>query len=381
MQEKVSEILRRFDAVAADPQAPARAAAAAGRPVLGYFCSYVPQELYYAAGWLPVRIFGREGDTTRADGILQPYACSFSRSALDAGLSGELDHLAGVAFAHTCDTLQNVADLWRARRPEKPVHIFSLPNRLDGPAAHRYFRAELERVRAEIEAISGPVPDGRLADVVRMHMLHQAAMRAFYALRRAKPGCVTGTQALRLVTASFLMDRAEHLALMTELNEALAAMDAPPPPSLPRVLVSGSMCRDGGFVEMVESSGLLAVDDDLCVGSRSFALPDAVDDDPLDVIIRNYLARRPCPAFHKDGFDPGARLLEQVRAARAAGVVFLLTSFCDPMGFDYPPMRRALDDAGVPSLAVTIEQHRPVPEQARTRLAAFAEMLAEKATA
>ncbi|HNT89341.1 MAG TPA: 2-hydroxyacyl-CoA dehydratase family protein, partial [Candidatus Hydrogenedentes bacterium] len=88
--------------------------------------------------------------------------------------------------------------------------------------------------------------------------------------------------------------------------------------------------------------------------------------------------RRPCPAFHAPGFDPGRHLVEKARTARADGVVFLLTKFCDPWFFDYPHVNQALEDAGIPTLLVEVEQHLPVPEQFRTRIQAFFEMLAAR---
>ncbi len=117
------------------------------------------------------------------------------------------------------------------------------------------------------------------------------------------------------------------------------------------------------------------VDDDLCMCSRSFSLPDAPEGDPLDALAEIYLARTPCPAFHKPGFDAAQHMLERARAAQADGVVFLFTKFCDPWFFDYPYISRTLEAAETPTLLLEVEQHLPAPAQLRTRVEAFAEML------
>ena len=162
---------------------------------------------------------------------------------------------------------------------------------------------------------------------------------------------------------------------MVELE---AAAD-PAPKRLPRVFVAGSVCQNMGFITALEEAGCMVVDDDLCMGSRSFSLPDAPAGDPVDALVEMYLGRRPCPAFHTAGFDPGAFLVERARAARAAGVVFLLTKFCDPWFFDYPHVNKTLEATGIPGLLVEVEQNLPVPEQFRTRAEAFVEMLKAKA--
>lgn len=373
--------LERFEAVCADPYAGARAHAEQGGKVAGFMCSYAPQELFHAAGYLPVRIIGREGGTERSDRLLQPFACSFARSAFDCALGGDFDFLSLAVFSHTCDTMQNLADLWKAHTPDAPVLIVSVPTQVAGAAALEYFRSELHRVKSELEAIAGPIPEGRLRDSVRLYLAHQQRMRDLYALRRAHPGLMTGSQMMAVVMSSFLMPKEEHHQLLSEVLDALRPVEDGSRIERPRVLVGGSVCQSRAFIDAIESAGCTVADDDLCMGSRSFLLPDIDESDPIDAILQSYAQRTPCPAFHKPGFHPGGHIVERARAAQADGVVYLLTKFCDPAGFDYPPERKALEDAGIPVLMLEVEQHLPVPQQLTTRVEAFAEMLETRAGA
>ncbi len=373
--------LERFEAVCADPYAEARAHAGQGGKVAGFMCSYAPQELFHAAGYLPVRIIGQEGGTERSDRLLQPFACSFARSVFDRALSKDFDFLSLTVFSHTCDTMQNVADLWKAHMPDTPTLIVSVPSQMGGAPALEYFRRELLRVRAELEAIAGPVPEGRLRDSVRLYLAHQQRMRDLYALRRSHPGLLSGSEMMAVVMSSLLMRKEEHHQLLSEMLETLRPVEDGSRIAQPRVLVAGSVCQSRTFIQAIEAAGCRVVDDDLCMGSRSFLLPDIDEGDPLDAIMQSYAQRTPCPAFHKPGFHPGAHIVERVREAQADGVVFLLTKFCDPAGFDYPPERKALEEAGVPVLMLEVEQHLPVPQQLTTRAEAFVEMLESRAGA
>ena len=371
----LSQLTAPFESVTADYYAYARESAGRGRKVAGYMCSYAPQELLYAAGYLPVRVLGRKGDTARADELLQAFSCSFARSVLDSALEGEWPFLSLMMFSHTCDTMQNVADLWRAHAPGSEVLIVSVPSRTDGEAPVRYYTAELERIRKALEKIGGPIADDKIREALALYRDHRVAMQELYALRSARPELLSGAQMMHISLAAFLMDRAEHLDLAHEVIAALKAAEPQGADTRPRVFVAGGMCRHAAFIDLMEEAGCRVVGDDLCVGSRSFAFADVEADTPLEAIARAYLARTPCPAFHQPSRQPGDALVEAVRRDNAQGVIFLLTSFCDPVAFDHVPMMQSLADAGIPALSLSVEQHREPPEQLRTRVAAFVEML------
>jgi benzoyl-CoA reductase subunit C len=365
-----------FESVCEARYETARAAAERGEKVAGYMCTYTPVELLHAAGYLPVRILGREGTISLADGHLQVFACTLARSALDMALSGELDFLSLMAFPHTCDTIQNLAEIWKENMSEMPVLTISTPVWVDGEHALEFYREELARARRFLEAqVGAEISDGSIDDSIKLHDEHRSMMRRLYELRRARPGSLSGTQMLSVVLASFLMPREDHLRAVSELVGDLESAEPGADSALPKVLVMGAACRSENYLSVIEDAGCIVVDDELCTGSRAFAIEAAPDGDPLDRLARMYLARVPCASKHCPGSDTGARLVDKVRESSADGAVFLFTKFCDPWAFDYPYLRDALDAAGIPSLLVEIEQHVPPTEQIKTRFAAFVEMI------
>lgn len=364
-----------FQNVTADYYEYARNAAAQGRKVAGYFCSYVPQELLYGAGYLPIRILGRVGATSRADELLQSFSCSFARSVLDTALEREWPFLSLTLFAHTCDTMQNVADLWRAHTGDSKTIIVSIPTRVDTEAAAQYYSDELQRVRSLLEEDSGPIAEDAIQQAFDLYQGHRATMNELYRLHAEHPGLLTGTQLMEINLAGQLMDRAEHLAAVKALIAAFQAVSDLPDEKMPRVFVWGSMCRHTAFIELIEQAGCRVVGDDLCVGSRSYAPAHVEGATPMESVVRYYLARAHCPAFHRDMHHPGTALVEAAQRYKAQGVIFLMTNFCDPTAFDYVPITQALEKADIPSLTLSVEQHQEPPEQLRTRVEAFAEML------
>jgi bzd-type benzoyl-CoA reductase N subunit len=379
MTLSVTDVIETFQAVCADPYHRAREAAAQGEKIAGYMCTYVPEELLDAAGYFPVRVLGWTDGMQDADALLQTYACSLARGALDAALSGRLDFLDLMVFTHTCDTLQNVADLWRRNVPRMRHLVISMPVCAQGEDAVAFFRGELARARCFLESENGEITDGQLWAAIRLYARHRALMRRLYEIQRNQPRCLSGKEMLATVLASFLMRKRDHQELLEQLlSEADRAWRAAGQAgdNRPRVFVAGSVCQSIDYVSAIEEAGCAVAGDDLCTGARAFLVEPAADGDPLDCLARAYLARKPCPAKYCPDYDVGEDLLEKARRAGADGVIFLLTKFCDPWAFDYPHARVTLERAGIPSLLLEIEQHIAPSANFVTRVAAFAEMLA-----
>ena len=66
-----TEILNRFSEVAQNPyQWVKDYLISADKRSIGYFCSYIPEEILHTAGFIPVRIYGNEESSPRIDAHL-----------------------------------------------------------------------------------------------------------------------------------------------------------------------------------------------------------------------------------------------------------------------------------------------------------------------
>ena len=87
-----------------------------GGGVIGYMCTYVPVELFTAAGMLPVRIRGAGSDDSGpADAYLSNRVCTFVRHATTLAMEERYDFLDGAIFVNTCDHVRRANDVWRAK--------------------------------------------------------------------------------------------------------------------------------------------------------------------------------------------------------------------------------------------------------------------------
>jgi benzoyl-CoA reductase subunit C len=340
------------------------------RRAMGYLCSYLPAEIIHAAGLTPVRVRGNTAPLRQVDAHLQSFTCALCRSTLDQLLSGGLGFLAGTAFAHTCDTMQALADLWRINsKSDHFVHVVMQPTSLDSPAAHAYLVVELARFRDRLAAFVGhPITDDDLRTSIT---LFDEARRLVQELQQYRDR-LNATDFFAILDAAQVMPREQFNPLLAEL---LVALDTVPPRSgSPGLFLTGAVLDEPHILELIDDLGARVVGDDLCSGSRHFHDRVGAKGDPIGALASYFLRRPPCPAKLQPQHDPGSYLLNQARTVRADGVVFVLEKFCDPHAFDRALALRALDNAGISHLLLEVEQSSSL-EALRTRLQAFAEML------
>lgn len=368
--------LDRMQAAAYDPLVYARGIRGEGRRVMGYFCSYAPEEIILAAGLHPLRLQGTREELRRCDEHLQAYCCSLARGALEDLLRGNLDGvLDGVVFPHTCDTMQRLSDIWRMHG-STPFHAdVVLPVKLHTPAARDYLLEVLTRFCRELrEAFGVDFDDDDLRDALRVCNAVRLGVEQVYRLRSERPGLLSGREWHALLRGASVMDRGELSRELPGLVDDLRGRETPDS-AYPRVLISGSVCDFPEIYELVELSGARVVWDDLCSGTRAFDRLAAEDGDPLEALAERYVGRQLCPAKHLSPTRRADDLVQMIREHRVQGVIFLLLKFCDPHAFDYPWLKQRLEQEGVPTLLVEVEDRLPAQGQLRTRLETFVHML------
>jgi bzd-type benzoyl-CoA reductase N subunit len=339
------------------------------RQAMGYMCGYVPEEIIHAAGFVPVRVRGDAEPLRRVDGHLQSFACALCRSTLDQALGGQLEPLSGTIFAHTCDAMQALADLWRLHLGESHfVDTVMQPANLGSPAARPYLVAELNRFRDRLAAFVGhPITNGALRASIT---LYDDTRRMVQDLQRLRDR-LDVSRFFAVLDAAQVMPREQFNSLLARL---LAELDTlPSHPAGPRIFLVGAVLDEPRLLGLMEDLDARVVGDSLCSGSRHFQ-ERVGEGEPIPALADYYLRRPPCPTKFHPGHDPGRYLLDQIQGVRGQGVVFVLEKFCEPHAFDYALVRSALDQVGVPHLLLEMEQ-TPSLEALRTRLQAFLEIL------
>ncbi len=349
-----------------------------GKKIVGYVCSYVPEEMILAAGAHPLRLFGAGENASLADSHLQAYCCSLVRGILEEGLSARAGFLDGMVFPHTCDSVQRLSDIWRLNIPFGFHQDLVLPVKLTTESAGDYMVDVLGRFREEIGAALGvDITDEALnRAIVTMNSIRQS-IRRIYEMHSVRPGLLTGKELFTLVRASMITDRERLAEMLAETVVELEAQTggAVKENSRRRIVLAGGICNHPDIYSMVEAAGGTVVWDDLCTGARYFSSVVNDGTDPVGRIAERFLNRIVCPAKHRDLDGRAKQLIRIVREQNAAGVVYLLLKFCDPHAFDYPDIKKSLEDEGIPVMLMEMSDPLPPGGQLSTRLEAFLEML------
>jgi bcr-type benzoyl-CoA reductase subunit C len=345
--------------------------------IIGYFCSYTPEEIIQAAGALPFRIFGGEVSIARADGHLQAYCCSLAKGGLEEALAGRLGFLDGTVFPHTCDTMQRLSDIWRLNAGF-PFHFdVVLPANLNSESSFQYFVDILHKFKRDLaRALGLEITDDRLRESIHLYNQIRKSVEEIYLLRSENPAIISGREIYEMMKAAMVMDRAEFLASVSKfLSEVKQEQNATGKSRNKRIILTGGICNHPDIYSVLEECGGAVIWDDLCTGTRYFNGQMDETIDPIEAIAGRYFERMICPTKHRDNACRGENLVKIAKEKQADGVIFLFLKFCDPHAFDYPYLKEYLDREGVPNMLLEVEGQISATGQLRTRVEAFLEML------
>ena len=172
---------------------------------------YAPEEIVYAAGYLPVGMFGSQNpQISAARTYLPPFACSLMQADMELQLNGTYDCLDAVIFSVPCDTLRCMSQKWHGKAP---VIVFTQPqNRKIRPAVD-FLKAEYEHVRTELERILNvKISDLAIQEAIKVYNENRQVMREFCDVAAQYPQIFTPVKRHDVIKARWFMDKAEHTA-------------------------------------------------------------------------------------------------------------------------------------------------------------------------
>lgn len=370
------DALREFNEISDNPIKYACALKDHGSKVIGYFCSYTPEEIIHAAGLHPMRLFGTKEDIHLADRHLQSYSCSLIRGALSDVLAGKLNFLDGTVFPHTCDSIQRLSDIWRLNTNLGFFADVVLPVKLNTESAREYMTDVLNRFRKDLEGYFNiEISDDNLRSSIRTYNTIRAHLKSIYELQAKTPSVLPGSDLFAVVRASMVMDRDELSRKLPVLENELKQKGRSHDGLKKRIMLVGNICDHPDIYTLIENSGGDVVWDDLCTGTRYFEGLMNENDDPINAITNRYFKRPVCPAKHISPTTRGEHIALMAREHNADGVIFLYLKFCDPHSFDYPYLKEFLDKANMPNMLLEVEDRLPPEGQLLTRFETFMHML------
>lgn len=359
-------------------------AKATGRKIVGAFCVFVPEELTLAADAIQVGLCaGAEAGKDAAEKVLPRNTCALIKSFVGFKLSRLCPYIEScdmIVGETTCDGKKKAYEIFS---DYAPLHVMEIPQ-MKNACDRDLWRAEIVRYKEMIEALTGnTITPEKLKKSIRLVNDRRRVLQRLNRLRAASPVPISGRDVLLINQISFY-DNPERFTqkigeLCDQIEARIQAKEGVVPESTPRVMLSGCPMAvpNWKLPYVVESSGVVIVGEESCVGTRNTRdLTDETDggmDGLIDALVDRYM-RIDCACFtpNKERLD---NVVAMAKDLKVDGVIHYGLSFCQPYAIEAFKVEKALRDAGVPMLSIETDYSMEDIEQLKTRVEAFVEMI------
>ncbi|WP_421533981.1 double-cubane-cluster-containing anaerobic reductase [Morganella morganii] len=354
-----------------------------GVPLVGTYCTFMPQEIAMAAGAAVVSLCSTSDETIEeAEKTLPRNLCPLIKSSYGFGKTDKCPYFYFsdiVVGETTCDGKKK---MYEYMAEFKPVHVMQLPNNSESAESVALWRSEIIRFQKRLEAQFGcEITEQGIRDAIDLRNRERRALTEFYRLGQLNPPAMTGHEILSVVYgATFKFDKR---ALIGELETLTAKVRAEYAAGKrldprPRILITG--CPIGGAAEkvvrIIEENGGWVVGYENCTGAK--ATEQCVDENPqadvYDALTEKYLAIG-CSCI-----SPNTQRLnmlsEMVQDYQVDGVIDVILQACHTYAVESLLINRHIREKhDIPYMAIETDYSTSDTGQLATRIAAFIEML------
>ena len=368
---KIDSILKQLIDIASNPKkAMDDYKTETGNGAIGIMPLYAPEELVYAAGRLPMGMWGGTKPISKARAYLVPFACSIMQEVMELQCSGAYDELEAVIFS---TTLKNLSQKWRGKCP---AIVFTHPQNRVVESSNEYLAEEYRIVKTKLEEITGnTITNAAIEDAITVYNENRAVMREFVKTAADYPQVIDPIARHAVFKSRMFMDKAKHTVLVRELIEEIRKSEIQPWAGK-KVILTGILAEPNEVLDIFKENGLAIVADDLAQESRQIRVDvPSGDMSPLYRLAKTWQNMYGCPLATDIKKTRVNMLTNMVKQNNADAVIVCMMKFCDPEEFDYPIYYKKFQKEGIKSLMIEIDMEAKSFEQTRTRVQSFVENL------
>ncbi len=364
-----------------------QAAHSTNKKLLACFPLYPPVELFHAAGFTPIVLWGLKESAeslNESDRHLQSYACSVSRHLLQFLLSGPYKELDGIFYYNACDTLRNLPEILAEGLNEKgatiPFYAAHIPaGGLTHDCARKYFKEQIAGLSGELKNNGHSFTPADFRESIELYNNIKKLYRDFEGhVRRGEMSYITFTETI--AAGNFSLPEA-HLAELQKISAAFTGRETNHSisRSQPGILISGILPPSPEIIAAIEEAGLRIAGNDVATQRRSYGHIPEPHADPFDFYASYYENRCACPTLLYTADRRIEELNNYVEETEARGIIFVGEKFCEYEYLEYPYLEKLFKAKNIPTLTLELTaEDSPDPGALKTRIEAFAELLTEK---
>ena len=319
----------------------------------------VPEDILHAAQLSTVR-FSDLVDARGGDGFFPSLSCTYCRAA-ERLATRDPRPFDGIVFANGCTAMEKLFEVFARKSELSLVTLLDAP-KMDGERATQFYSRRLEQFADTLASTYGSaICDEDLVEAIRLNNAFRAALRRCGRYRSRE-----------------LAGEALSLSNLPELIRRLTGAPACDSVNAPKVMIAGTHLREEEWCAAIEAEG----------GSAAYFLSDegdtysevavtpSDDGDLYRALARAYLSQTRAsfgklPAVMTDPVALGATIRER----GIQGIVLTQYSFCAKAGYESAWVSAKSNLSHIPILRLELDRSEAIDAQARTRIAAFIEIL------
>lgn len=357
----------------------------AGRPVIGSFCVFVPEELILAVNGISVGLCaGAEFNFAAAEQVLPRSTCALIKSAFGFKLGKVCPYLESadlVVGENTCDGKKKSYEIFNELIDN--LYVMDLPQ-VKSEAGKSLLKTEYRRFSQKLEALSGKtITVESLQKAIELVNEKRQAVQRLANLRREIPVPISGLDAMLINQIYFYDDPVRFTGavnkLCDELEERIKNQQGVRSGKTARLLISGCpmVVPNWKIPSIVEGTGSIIVGEESCVGERGTQFLTDTNgksvDDLLDNIVERYF-KIDCAVFTPNP-SRQTHIEELAIKYKADGIIHYSLQFCQPYQIEAGTVEKKLEAKGLPVLRLETDYSMEDAGQLQTRIEAFVERI------
>ncbi len=381
---------------------------ASEQELVGYIYPHTPLELFLAHDLTPTLLWAEPKILGAYEASLQTFSCAYSRNLYSQRAKEQLPTLKAIVFpGGTCDSLQNLGDVWRARFPEDAVFRLTYPVAID-ESATTYLAEELRDLSNHLEVTLGTrFSMEKYQQAAALIAEFRAAAQFITAARILQPSIYPYLEYTRLIRQFLTAPSPQQLQEIEEVatqlqgelrkNQLLPTTEAlryglitgqiPDQITIqskeePRIMILGGMVDPEGIALHFNNAKTSADLEDVEIAfdvlsftfRTTFTKAPNLQGDPFFEMAQSILSTPAEPT--QEGLPARLQFISQVfDKLHITGLILCEQSFCDPDQFEVPDTLKLAKKKKVPAIRVPLDPEFSDCARLEGRLQSFLETL------
>lgn len=375
---EIRELLDKFKNISEDMRGCIDKALKDGKKVVGIFPYYAPEEIVYAAGILPVGVWGGQGPIEKAKDYFPTFYYSLALRCLEMALDGSLDGLSASMLTTLDDTLRPLSQNYKVSAGRKiPMIFLNHGQHRKEDFGKKYNATIFRKAKDELEKICGvKVTDEALKEAFKVYNENRAEKRRFVKLAATHPQTIKASDRCHVLKSGYHIFKDEHTKMLKELNDMLEKMPEEDWDGV-KVVTSGIITDNPGLLKVLDDYKVAVVADDVAHESRGFKVDiDLSIEDPYWALADQFARMDEDPLlWDPDLYKRPKYVVDLAKNNNADGCLLFMMNFNDTEEMEYVSLKRAYEEAGIPLIKMGYDQQMVDFGQVKTQLETFKEIV------